>query len=56
MTNNNYSESCASAVKDSIQTTYQVGNKIATVESCFDGNESLTDILFEIARKRLAQN
>lgn len=56
MTNYKEMESCANHVQDSIKTTYQVDNKVATVESYFDGTNQLFDILFEIARKRLAQN
>jgi len=56
MNNNKYPESCASFVKDSTYATYCFGNKVATVESYFDGPESLFDILYEIASKRLVQN
>ena len=56
MTNYKEMESCANRVQDSIENKYQVGNKVATVKSYFDGSANLCDILFEMAKKKLAQN
>ena len=37
----------------SVQSRYLIGNRIITVNSCFDGTKSMGDALFEIARYRM---
>jgi hypothetical protein len=39
--------------KRSSQSRYQIGNKIITVTSCFEGTRRMDEALFEIARYRM---
>lgn len=40
----------------SSRSRYQIGNKIMTVNSCFNGTKHMDEALFEIARYRMEKN